>query len=344
MGRVDLRIGGALVGTAVPDETGAGEASVDFGPYAGAEVTLVGHPVRDSGVEGQPFELALLAPRDRAGLVYGTYRPSQTPDSVGIPLGTTLTAHAGDLTHYDTGTRTVENLDISGQVKNNSTAGKLILRRCRVRVGALPAFGTLKAGVQSSYTNPNGIELWDCEVVPDNRSVDIYGVHGRHVKAYRTLVRGCVDAFVLFGEGAGAYGCLALDSPYYANDPRQVDGSHNDAYQLEGLGALALVGVECDASFHNAGVMVTQNVGAYTTLVIRDSWLDGGDWTVNVSEKGKGAIRLTLTGNRVGRNGSEAKAGRAPIIMPPTTAAVSTVSGQVWQDGGTGQLVRTDGA
>lgn len=285
------------------------------------------------------------APRDRSALVYGTYQPSKTPDSVGIPLGAQLTVHEGDLTHYETTARTVEGLDITGQVKNNSTAGKLTLKRCRVRVGALPALGTLKAGVQSSYTNPNGIELWDCEVVPTNRSVDIYGVHGRHVRAYRTLVRGCVDGFVLFGDGAGAYGCLALDSPYYAVDPRQGGGpAHNDAFQLEGLGALELVGVECDETFHNAGVMVTQNVGAYTTLRIDRSWLDGGDWTVNVSEKGKGAIKLALTGNRVGRNGTEAKAGRAPIILPPTTAAVSTISGQVWQDGGTGQLVRTDGA
>lgn len=61
MGRVDLRIEGALVGTAVPDATGAGVTPVDFGPYAGTDVTVVGHPVRDNGVEGKPFQVTVRA-------------------------------------------------------------------------------------------------------------------------------------------------------------------------------------------------------------------------------------------------------------------------------------------
>ena len=85
---------------------------------------------------------------------------------------------------------------------------------------------------------------------------------------------------------------------------------------------------------HNAAAMITQNYARGVNIQINDNILSGGQCTINVDEKGRGPIGLTIKNNRFGTSG-KADCG---ILAPKTS--VGDWPRNVWLATGTPVRVR----
>lgn len=150
---------------------------------------------------------------------------------------------------------------------------------------------------------------------PSHRGVDLYGMKYAHVDAYRCLIEGVVDGASPMGGGqwpatvhriARYRACMFTDSPWYADDPRQSDGSHNDFIQAHGsLALLEVVGCSFGADGERADSMILlqQQHGLYDEVVITDNWFygHGSKGSIfNMSEtRGVGFTNLKYLRNRI---------------------------------------------
>ena len=258
------------------------------------------------------------------------------PDNTGVPAGTVLTRHDGDLTITTAGAH-IDALDINGYVK--IAAPNVRITRSIIRGGA--AATTVRGLVESYNTANTGLVIEDSELRPANPSWWIEGAKVQNATFRRVEVTGTVDGIGVHGNNVRVEGSWIHDLSYYSPFPHQPDGqTHNDGIQVHLGSGLRVVGSTITTS-HNAAVMVTPNTGPVSDMQITGNWLDHGGCTINVSEKGRGAIAGTVvTDNRFGRNSRDS----CPILFPPATGAVAVTSGNVYDDDSSAVLIRYTGA
>lgn len=271
--------------------------------------------------------------------VAGLARPTEA-NTGPVTAEVNLANYAGSFTNMQPGD-TITGLAISeGFV---FTQSNVTLRDCLIlnqrRPGYTPSVAgqtpTVMLGISCLTAGVTGCLIEDVAVrVPQaERTFDTYGIQGRNFTVRRTEIAGVVDGIVAHGtttvQGyATIEGCYVHDLPHYAVDPRQSDGSHNDAIQAEGaLSELRIVGNTLLGGYTSA-ILITQNVAHpddYGSVTVTDNWLDmewpDGGSVVNMDEKGRGAIaNYTLARNRFGVSSPS----RPRILTDTLTKAAAT--------------------
>jgi Ca-dependent carbohydrate-binding module xylan-binding len=251
------------------------------------------------------------------------------PGNTGVPAGTPLTVHQGDLVVRTDGA-VIDSMDIHGFLKIQ--ADNVTVRRSLIRGGHDTGVGT---ALVQMWSGKSGIVLEDDTVRADFPSGWLNGIHGYGYTARRLNVSNVVDSSVVFGNDVTITDSWFHDLSYFSPWPLQSDNqTHNDNLQIEG-GSNILVQHNVFEGAHNAAIMVTQNVTRTSGVRVTGNWLSGGGCTVNLSEKGKGPILgFRLSGNRFGPS----LQANCAVIAPPTTDV--TLDGDVWDATGLPVTIR----
>ena len=302
------------------------------GVYAGRS----GRWVRTDGLLGPTFG----AP---AGFQLDTTKP--TAELVGYRgAGVSeaqLANYAGSLTNVQAGD-TLDRLAITGWV--NANASNFTLRESLVLVGPESAPGTTTpTPALRTWTNGvSGTRFEFVEVAPSHPSVGLYGFHGFDGVLSRVHIHDATDLAVLFKQNVQVLGCLLERSRWWAVDPRQVDGSHNDIMQIEGGTTFLIRGSALDAGIGpdaaradgdpgaNFAILATQNYAVMNNLHILYNWFDGNPYShIQLEEKGKGAMsNVSITGNRFGQYSRN-----ACIRGSLATIGAASIAGNTGPDG-----------
>lgn len=153
------------------------------------------------------------------------------------------------------------------------------------------------------------------EVRPTYRSSEVGGFKGGNVTLANTWIHGVADGAQPHGSKAlrkfmRMHGCR-IDGLEVYPDPGQADGfTHNDGAQASGaLDLMEFVG-NLIRGGRTSCLLIMQNVGTYTTVLVDRNWLLGDTEegsTLNTAENGLGPIAadgsFTVSGNRFSKTG-----------------------------------------
>jgi predicted xylan-binding protein with Ca-dependent carbohydrate-binding module len=232
------------------------------------------------------------------------------PANTGVPDGTALRVHHGDLTITRDGT-VVDGLDVHGFV--NVRADDVTIRRSILR-GADP--GTVNKSIVAAYGDHRNLVIEDTTIVGAVRSGYLDGLKGRNFTARRLDISGVVDTVLVFGDHTVVRDSWLHDNTHITPWPLQPDNqTHDDSIQFEG-GTDILIENNTIEGAHNAGLMVTQNYARSSGIRLVGNWIGGGGCTVNLAEKGKGPITdVLIQDNRFGPS----RVANCGVIAPPTS-------------------------
>lgn len=231
------------------------------------------------------------------------------PSNTGAPEGRTLRVHEGDLT-VSTDGAVIDGLDIHGFLRIE--ADDVVVRNSVVR-GRDPR--NRNESLVAAYGDHRNFLIEDSTLVTDDPSGYVDGLKGHHFTARRLDVSRVVDSAVVFGDDVSIEDSWFHDNSYFSPWAGQPDGqTHNDSVQIEGGRSVRLVGNVFEEA-HNAAVMITQNHSATREVEIVGNLLSGGGCTVNIDEKGRGPIDITMRDNTFGPS----RLG-CPVIGPASSA------------------------
>ncbi len=245
------------------------------------------------------------------------------PTNTGVPTGTALTVHEGDLTITTPGT-VVDSLDIRGFVK--VSAANVTIRNSIVRGYAATASRSLV--IQDSASG--SLLLENSELFAAAPSYWIDGVRGYNITVRRTNIHDVVDTARITGDNVRIESSWLHDNLHYDVAPDQKDGTHDDGIQIQRGNNIDIVG-NTIAGAYNAALMYSPGLGPISDVVVSGNWIDGGGCSVNIAEQGRGpAPGLVFKNNVFGR---DTRVKDCAIIAPDTTAAALTLSGNTYTDG-----------
>jgi len=223
--------------------------------------------------------------------------PRPSAANTGVPPGTTLTRHDGDITITKAGT-VLKNLDIHGFVvveASNVTIESSIVR------GGVSHGDTALVKVVSG-TN---VLVEDSELVPEYTSVQIDGIRGANYTALRLNIHGTNDASKITGDNVTIADSYIHDLPFFPHDPDQGGNpAHNDGVEIFVGKNLHIT----DNAFYipttgNTAMQVNQNLGTVTDLHFTGNYADGGNCTVNLVNTPRPSMSgVQVDNNRFGRN------------------------------------------
>lgn len=256
---------------------------------------------------------------------------SGRPDAsnTGVPTGTTLRRHDGNLTITKAGAR-YDALDIHGFVSVQAPDVKIT--RSIVRGGV--ARGNI--GLVTNYSSTaTGFVLEDSELVPKHPSVWIDGAKGGNFTLRRVEVRGTVDAVKVHGSNVVVEDSWLHSTKYFSSDPNQDGkGTHNDGVQILG-GRNIRIRDNSISGAGNAAIMVSQDHSTATDVKVTGNFLDGGACTVNLTHRPRSTMSgVTVQDNRFGR----ASRYNCPILASRGTSV--TTGDNVYADNGASVALR----
>lgn len=187
-----------------------------------------------------------------------------------------------------------------------------VVRDCLIEVGAAPTYGTSKFGVSVFGTSGTNRLIEHVEIRPSVPSVDIYGISGWGYTAQRNVIVDVVDAFNIHRSASGSVHSAQILGNYveclfYATDPRQVDGSHNDFVQAFSGSLSRIEGNSAHGPARKGnGVVMTPNstTGAaqLKNVFVVNNWFYGFYTQIAAWDSGSSLDTvpgLTITGNRL---------------------------------------------
>lgn len=284
--------------------------------------------------------------------VLGTTKPALTNTGVTAAelAGVPRTSYVGDHTG---GQVLIQNLEVTGRV--------------RPRSGVASTWRNVRAvGATRNPTAGNPEWLFDCgngqppqrfefcTAAPANPNPGWNGFGWQNYTAYRSVVSMAVDGFALFNPAGGPanvtlQGCLVYDLSGYTGSQAYTghsDGyTHNDAAQLQGGSNMLIEGCNFIARWGNktgtkknlAAIMLNDNTGPLTNVVIRNNWFDGGEVAVNGMGLSPGST-ITLEGNRFGSDVNT----NGNYVVRVAAGVTLTINGNVYEsDGSPVTIVRT---
>jgi len=249
---------------------------------------------------------------------YAVGQAKPVASNTGVPAGTVLTVHNGDMTISTPGT-VLDSLDIHGRV--SVTAANVTIKRCRVRGNA--TLVTNVGLINATNAAVSNLLIEDCTLAPDVPSIWWNGITGHDFTARRCNVYGTVDGVGIFNTNNDGgpvnvvvTSCYIHDLAYFSPDSNHaadqpVSHTHNDCVQVQGgtdieLGWNNLQGfcspvygsdISLDAAHANssggynihapylqASSAIQINVrGSFVPggFNIHDNWIDGGAYSIN---------------------------------------------------------------
>ncbi|WP_146904562.1 PKD domain-containing protein [Cellulomonas aerilata] len=262
----------------------------------------------------------------RAVTVAAPSNPGARPDdsNTGVPAGTALRVHDGNLTITTPGT-VIDGLDIRGRV--NVKAAGVTIKNSIVRGGAAATSGASLITVDGDTYS---LTLQDSEVFAANPSPYINGIVGRNFTVVRSDIHHVIDQVHIIGNNVRVEASWLHDNLHYAAgvDPNHADGSHDDNIQVQVGSNLTFTGNTITGS-HNAAMMITQDRGKVSTVAWTRNWADNGACTINIAEKTYGPVQgVTVTDSTFGRG---TRIAGCAVLAKPTTPV--TVTNSRYTDG-----------
>lgn len=222
---------------------------------------------------------------------YGAKKPSAS--STGVPAGTKLKVHRGNIVVTKAGTR-LDRLDIHGFV--TVKAPNVVISRSIVRGGSNPKTAQ---GVITNYGYKN-LLITDTDVRTAYPSVYLDGIKGWNFTARRVHVVGGVDSIKIHGDNVTIADSLLENTKWYAHDPFQGGGpTHNDNVQILKGKNLTITGSTIRGA-QNFAVLGAANKDHVPNLVVKGNWLDGGHCTLKLQTMGGRKLAATVTDNKFG--------------------------------------------
>lgn len=221
--------------------------------------------------------------------------PKPSAATTGVPAGTKLKVHRGNIVVTKAGTR-LDRMDIHGFV--TVKAPNVVISRSIVRGGSGPKTAQ---GVITNYGYKN-LLITDTDVRIAHPSVYLDGIKGWGFTARRVHVVGGVDSIKIHGDDVVIADSLLENTTWYANDPYQNGGpTHNDNVQILKGKNLTITGNTIRGA-QNFAVLGAANLGHVPNLVVRGNWLDGGHCTLKLQTMRGQNLTATVTGNKFGPN------------------------------------------
>jgi hypothetical protein len=253
--------------------------------------------------------------------------------NTGVPAGTALKVHEGDLTITKDGQH-VDGLDVHGHILVK--ASNVLITNTRVR-GINGATGK---GLIHAVYGYQGLVVEDSTIIPAYPSVYSNGVKGGGFTLRRVEVAKTVDSVEVFGNNVKIVDSWLHDHIHYASDPQQNGGpSHNDGVQVLSGRNVSVSGNTITGAT-NAAIQVTQDDGPVSSLTVTGNFLDNGTCTIKLTNKGAATDLgpVTVSGNRFGGNQTLSACG---VLRTSRTSL--TALGNVWAGNGAAVAVKVDG-
>jgi len=245
-------------------------------------------------------------------------KPSST--DTGVPPGTALKVHNGDLSITKDGT-IVEGFDIKGSVYVK--ANNVTIKKSMIRGG--PASKSQQGIVVSWWGNTN-VRVEDSTIRADYPSYWQDGISGGNITATRLDISRVVDSFKIIGGNVSLTNSWLHDNAHFSPDPNQSDNqTHDDGIQVTGGKNIAISGNTIEGA-HNSALMIGQGK-TVANVTISNNWLGGGGCTVNVTQSGVGTPiqEMAIKNNQFGPGNY----GTACPMRLPNSSPIS-LSANVW--------------
>jgi hypothetical protein len=236
--------------------------------------------------------------------------------NTGVPAGTTVTQHRGDLVITRAGA-TYDKLDIHGFV--DVQAANVKITNSIIRGGVATSY---RGVINSTSSAAKNFVLEDSEIIPEHPDVKLDGIIGGNYTLRRVEIDGGVDTAKAFKDNVSIQSSWLHGTQYFLHDANQSGGpTHNDGVQVLGGTNISLTGNLIEGA-NNAALMVSQTTAPTVGLVIKNNWLRDGGCTVNIVPKNLSSIGpITMTGNVFG--GTTRVAGCAVARTASTTLLAS---------------------
>jgi hypothetical protein len=253
-----------------------------------------------------------------------TARPG--PTNTGVPAGKKLTVWDGDLV-IDTPGAHIDGLEIRGLVSVH--APNVRITNSKIVGGAtMPAWD--RALIQVSSVE-DSVTVEDTEMYAATPSYRIRGVIGKNFTLTRVNMHDVIDQMVITGDNVTVQDSWLHSNLYYLKDPNYNNTpSHDDNAQIS-IGKNIKFLRNTMQGTHNASIMITQDRGHVSDIVVQGNFIDNGACSINIAEKAYGPIeRMTIKDNVFGGNTWVKKCG---ILSPPTTTSILSTGNNTWLDG-----------
>lgn len=214
----------------------------------------------------------------------------------GIPPGTHLTPHEGDL--YVTKAGSV--------ISNLNVHGRILIEATDVTIENTLVHGTLDAngGLITASSTADHFTVENSEIRADTPTPYVSGIIGANFTARGLNIHNVVDQIDIVGGNVSISSSWLHGNLHFAHDPNHPDGSHDDNIQIQQGDGITISGVRAESA-HNSAIMVTQGTGPVDRLSVHNDYLDNGACTVNVSEGRYGAVgALAIRDNEFGGHSS----------------------------------------
>lgn len=255
---------------------------------------------------------------------YSDERPG--PSNTGVPAGTGLRLHNGNLTIRTAGA-VVDGLDVRGRIV--IAAPNVTVRRTVIRGAGRPRRSVGLLAITDKRARNFTVE--DVTIRPTRASVNYDAVKVNRPGTFRRLnISGTVDGVLIYGNRVRVEGSYLHGFRHYRSDPNhRGKASHDDAIQILSGRGHRVVGNTLEGAY-NAAVMVTQDRGTTGDLQIVGNWIDHGGCSVNFGSDGKAKAGLVVAANHFGR----AQRVRGCAIIRSKRKSPLQVSNNVWLDNG----------
>ena len=252
----------------------------------------------------------------------GSSPTGSTPSGYGVPTGTALKVHSGDLVITKAGT-VIDGLDVRGRIEVKPD--NVTIKRSVVRGGAVDS--SHYRALVASWWGYKNLQIYDTTLRAQYTSLRMDGLSGANYTAQRLDVSNVVDAVKVIGSNVTLLNSWLHDNVHSSNDPYAPDRvTHDDSVQIVGGTNVLLRGNKMEKA-HNAAVMVTQDYSATSNVRIENNSLSNGACTVNVTMAPRTTkiYGMSITGNRFG-------AGTYGTVCPMRLPKASsfTISGNSW--------------
>ncbi|QNK80970.1 hypothetical protein [Nakamurella sp. PAMC28650] len=272
--------------------------------------------------------------------------------NTGIPVGTNLTVHRGDIVVTTPGT-VIDSMDVYGYIKVR--AANVTIRRTRVRGTGTVAFNT--ALIDCNHSAVSNAVIEDCLLVPDSPSVWVDGVIGKEFTARWNNVYNTCDGFGVYNAQNWAGACNVTiesnfihDLVFFSKDPNHSNGTHNDGIQIQGGSNVNILGnnilmfysrgkgtLDYASRAGGNGILVGANLASVTASQITNNWLNGGIDGMYILRGKSSSMRFgSVSGNRFGRDqfGFSGGASTYQIRVQSGVTFNNALTANYWQNSG----------
>ncbi|WP_129339235.1 hypothetical protein [Cellulomonas endophytica] len=243
--------------------------------------------------------------------------------NTGVPSGTSLRVHEGDLKVTTAGT-VIDGREIRGTVWVQAPG--VVIKNSKI-TGRSYSSDLALVMVQGS----GSVTIQDSEMYGRVPSPHVRGVIGQNFKLLRVDMHDVIDHMVITGSNVTVQDSWLRDNLYYSSDPNYGGTpTHDDNFQISAGSNINIIHNRLSGT-HNASLMITQDRGDVSNVNFSNNHVSDGGCAVNIAQKAYGPISgMKIQNNTFTR--TQIHGGCAMIIDSGTIPLLSQY-GNRWSDG-----------